>query len=146
MLDVKRVGEIPPIRADALRLRQALINLAGNAVKYNHRGGAVTLSALTRGGRVRLIVADTGQGIPAERQAELFEPFHRLGAEYTAVEGTGRGLALAKRLVEAMAGSLGFVSTVGMGSTFWIDLPVDGTRSGESPASLGESEPQSIAS
>ena len=122
-LELKR-AVAPDVHADALRLRQALINLAGNAVKYNRPGGAVTLSALLRDKYVRLVVADNGQGIPAERQAELFQPFRRLGAEHTAVEGTGLGLALAKRLAEAMGGSMGFVSAVGVGSTFWIDLPI----------------------
>jgi len=122
-LTVERSIDLSAIRADALRLRQALLNLVGNAIKYNQRGGVVTLSSLAIGDRFRLIVADTGQGIPVTRQAELFEPFHRLGAEYTAVEGTGLGLALAKRLVEAMGGVMGFVSSVGEGSSFWIEFP-----------------------
>jgi signal transduction histidine kinase len=126
-LNVAPIAERSSIHADALRLRQALINLVGNAIKYNHHGGTITLSSVVDSGRVRLVVTDTGRGIPAERQAELFEPFHRLGAEYTAVEGTGLGLALAKRLVEAMGGSIGFVSTVGEGSSFWLDFPSDTT-------------------
>ncbi len=114
------------VRADVQRLRQVLINLVGNAIKYNHPGGFVTLSAMTcSGGRLRLAVADTGRGIPAERRAHLFEPFHRLGAEYTAVEGTGLGLALAKRLVEAMDGAIDYESETELGSTFWVELGRD---------------------
>ncbi len=113
------------VRADQFRLRQILINLVSNAIKYNRRGGGVTLSALpSPGGRVRLVVSDTGIGIAQERQSELFEPFHRLGAEYTEVAGTGIGLALSRKLVAAMGGTIDFFSRPGQGSTFWIELPV----------------------
>ena len=69
-----------------------------------------------------VIVTDTGQGIPKERLARLFSPFERLGAEQSTVEGTGLGLALSKRLVDAMGGTLGMESVVGQGSTFWVEL------------------------
>lgn len=117
---------VPDIRADAQRLRQVLLNLVSNAVKYNREGGSVALSAMpVSDGRVRIIVTDTGIGISPEHQRELFQPFHRLGAEYTAVEGTGIGLALAKRLVEAMGGRIGFDTEVGRGSRFWIEFPIE---------------------
>ena len=128
-LAVDQTPGIPDVRADELRLRQILINLVSNAIKYNRPGGSVRLSAAhTDRGRVRFEIVDTGIGISAEQQADLFQPFQRLGAEYTTVEGTGIGLAICKRLIEAMGGTIGFMSTRGKGSTFWIELPVETAR------------------
>jgi PAS domain S-box-containing protein len=111
------------VLADRQRLKQALLNLLSNAVKYNRQGGSVTVSC-TRGssGRVRIVVADTGPGIPAEMMERLFVPFERLGAERTSVEGTGIGLSISKRLVELMGGEIGAVSEMGRGSTFWVEF------------------------
>jgi CheY-like chemotaxis protein len=117
---------VADIHADEQRLRQVLINLVSNAIKYNRPGGTVTLSAVAApGDRVRVIIADTGIGIAPERQEEIFVPFNRLGAEYTGIEGTGIGLALSKSLVEAMGGTIGFSSAPGRGSTFWIEFPAE---------------------
>jgi hypothetical protein len=91
-------------------------------VKYNHDGGRVTVSCEPRGDRLRIKVTDTGPGIAADRRALLFEPFERLGAEHTNIEGTGVGLALSRHLAEAMDGVLDVDSTEGQGSTFWIEL------------------------
>jgi signal transduction histidine kinase/ActR/RegA family two-component response regulator len=111
------------ILADRQRLKQVLLNLLANAVKYNRKGGKVVLShEQTPAGRVRIQVVDTGWGIPPEKLARIFTPFERLGAEQTAVEGTGLGLVLSKRLVEAMGGALGVDSAVGRGSTFWLEF------------------------
>jgi signal transduction histidine kinase/CheY-like chemotaxis protein len=111
------------VRADHQRLEQVLLNLAANAVKYNRWGGTVAFScALTSGDRVRIGVADTGPGIAPENLERLFTPFDRLGAERTEVEGTGMGLALSKRLVELMAGTLTVESTLGQGTTFVLEL------------------------
>ena len=114
---------VPHVLADRQRLRQSITNLVSNAIKYNRRGGLVRIHGdSTSGGRVRLTVADSGPGIPADKQASVFAPFERLGAEQTKVEGTGVGLTLAKRVIEAMGGAIGFDSRVGVGSTFWIEL------------------------
>jgi len=112
------------VLADRQRLKQVLLNLLANAVKYNREGGAVTLSTEEApGNRLRFKVTDTGPGIPPERIERLFTPFERLGAEANSVEGTGLGLALSKSLAEAMGGAIGVESEVGRGSAFWVELP-----------------------
>ena len=112
------------VLADRQRLKQVLLNLLSNAVKYTAMQGTVTLSfTKSENGMMRIQVRDTGAGIPVEKLARLFTPFDRLGAEQSAVEGTGLGLALCQRLLSAMHGSLGVNSTPGIGSTFWLELP-----------------------
>ena len=111
------------VHLDRQRLKQILLNLVGNAVKYNHDGGSVRVSCERRpGGRVLISVADTGAGIPPQKLGLLFQPFERLGAEETTVEGTGLGLAVSKALTEAMGGTIGARSTIDRGSTFWIEF------------------------
>ncbi len=112
------------ILADRQRLRQALLNLLTNAVKYNEAGGKVFISVEPKGEFVRISVRDTGVGIPPEKAGLLFHYFERLGAEQTGIEGTGIGLALSKRLLEGMGGRIGMSSEAGRGSTFWLELPV----------------------
>jgi PAS domain S-box-containing protein len=112
------------VLADRQRLKQVLLNLLSNAVKYTSRRGSVTVSFNDSGnGATRILVRDTGAGIPVEKLARLFTPFDRLGAEQSTVEGTGLGLALCQRLTQAMQGSIGVNSTLGTGSTFWLELP-----------------------
>jgi PAS domain S-box-containing protein len=112
------------VRADNQRLKQVLLNLLSNAVKYNRPHGWVRLTCEElSGGRLRLAVRDTGPGIPPQMWPRLFNPFDRLGAEATAVEGTGLGLVLCKRLTEAMGGTLDVASTVGQGTTVCVDMP-----------------------
>lgn len=112
------------VLADRQRLKQIFLNLLSNAVKYTAVQGSVTVSFSKSGTDLtRISVRDTGAGIPVEKIARLFTPFDRLGAEQSAVEGTGLGLALCQRLVHAMHGSIGVNSTLGNGSTFWLDLP-----------------------
>jgi CheY-like chemotaxis protein len=124
------------VRADAARVRQILLNLLSNAVKYNRDGGRVDVSCVTEGDRVRIIVADTGTGILEGQRYKLFKPFQRLGAEQTDIEGTGIGLVICKKLAEAMGGDIDFDSEVGIGSRFWMELPLDPTVSDE-PAAAG---------
>lgn len=117
-------GSASHVHADRQRLKQILLNILGNAVKYNREGGAVIVTcAPGQDGRVRTSVADTGAGIRPEKLELVFQPFERLGAENSNVEGTGLGLAVAKGLTEAMHGVIGVQSEVDRGTTFWVELP-----------------------
>ena len=112
------------VRADRMRIKQALLNLLSNAVKYNREQGEIrVIAGPGPNNRLRIAVTDTGPGIPPEHMTSLFQPFNRLGAEHTDVDGTGIGLTITRRLVELMGGSIGASSEVGIGSTFWIELP-----------------------
>lgn len=109
--------------ADSQRLAQVVTNLTINALKYGGSGGRVILRALREDDCVRIEVTDFGPGLSLKKQAQLFEPFNRLGLERSTVEGHGVGLALAKRLVELQGGSIGVISAPGEGATFWALLP-----------------------
>jgi PAS domain S-box-containing protein len=112
------------VQADRLRLRQILLNLLSNAVKYNRDHGSVQIACqFGAEGKVRISVHDNGRGIAPEALPRLFKPFERIESAYDGIEGTGIGLALSKRLVEAMNGSIGVESIAGVGSTFWVELP-----------------------
>jgi len=112
------------ISVDFTRAKQVLLNLLSNAVKYNREGGDITLGCTVVGDHVRISVSDTGEGIPEDKICDLFKPFSRLGAEETAVEGTGIGLTITKELIEHMNGEIGVESTLGAGSTFWAEFPL----------------------
>lgn len=117
-------GNHPFVKADFLRLKQGVLNLISNAIKYNRPEGIVSVNCETiNGDFLRLTVKDTGKGIPAERQAELFQPFSRLDFKNSSIEGAGIGLLITKKLIESMHGEVGVESTPGEGSVFWIDLP-----------------------
>jgi CheY-like chemotaxis protein/anti-sigma regulatory factor (Ser/Thr protein kinase) len=129
LLDERRVTVTPAVpdglvaQADAVRLRQVLLNLLGNAIKYNRAGGQVHVAAEAAGERVRIRIADTGRGMDDEQLRHLFEPFNRLGAERSGIQGTGIGLAIVKALVERMQGTVTVQSSPGIGSVFTVDLP-----------------------
>lgn len=110
--------------ADHVRFKQALLNLLSNAIKYNQVGGEVEVQLEAQPlERLRITVRDTGRGIPADRQHEVFQPFNRLNAENSNIEGSGVGLVITKQLVEMMQGKLEFSSAEAIGTSFWIDLP-----------------------
>src|SRR6266581_495890 len=111
------------VQADRTRVKQVLINLLFNAIKYNRPGGSVAVEyALSQPDSIRISVRDTGAGLSAEQLAQLFQPSNRLGKESGSEEGTGIGLVVSKRLVELMGGVIGADSSVGVGSVFWIEL------------------------
>lgn len=124
-------GESGPfwVLADAMRLREVLLNLISNAIKYNREEGRVTVTCrAVPGRRVAVEVADTGPGIPPEQRERLFEPFDRLGMETSGVEGTGIGLAITRQLAAAMDGTVEMESTPGSGSRFTLILPTGPAR------------------
>jgi len=120
------------VRADRTRLKQVLLNLLSNAVKYNRPQGTVSIVCMPQGDTLQIRITDTGMGLTPEQQARLFVAFERLDADQTAIEGTGIGLVLSKRLVELMEGEIGLESTPGTGSTFWVRLPIAAGHADES--------------
>jgi len=133
--------QAPRVAADPVRLRQVIVNLLSNAVKYNHPGGRVTLSCRVDDDACSVRIVDTGWGMDARQLQRLFEPFNRLGAEKSNVEGTGIGLVLSRRLTELMGGELQVDSEVGYGTTATLTLrlaqPSSGPRSSESAGDAG---------
>ncbi|MHB8263919.1 MAG: ATP-binding response regulator, partial [Acidimicrobiales bacterium] len=123
------IGHYQTVRADSQRLMQVLLNLLDNAIKYNVKGGTVIVNLEQRqcpqGYTIRISVADTGRGIPPDALEAIFTPFTRLGADSTSIPGTGIGLALTRRLMEAMGGTITVTSAAGKGSTFSVDLSMD---------------------
>jgi PAS domain S-box-containing protein len=123
------VGAALCVGADRRRLKQVISNLMSNAVKYNRQGGVIGVHAEQRSGRIEFRVSDTGRGLSAEQLARLFNPFERLGAQYSVVPGTGLGLVLSRQLVEAMGGEIRADSRPGEGSAFTVSL-----RAGDAPS------------
>lgn len=115
--------------ADKQSLKQILLNLMNNSVKYNVPGGSITLKTQlveqpSGKSKIRILVKDSGIGIPGNKLSALFTPFERVGADKSGIEGTGLGLAVVKKLTELMHGEVGVESTPGVGSTFWIQLDI----------------------
>ena len=117
-----RGGNAFYVHADRTRVKQVMINLLSNAIKYNQSGGSVQVTCSQRNNRVRASVTDSGAGLDAKQMAQLFQPFNRLGQENSTEEGTGIGLVVTKQLVELMKGKIGVDSTVGVGTTFWVEF------------------------
>ena len=131
------------VKADYQRFKQVMLNLMSNAIKYNHKGGKVLITADIIQSEnvvqqvVRISVKDSGPGISPENIKKLFSPFERIGAETTETEGSGLGLVVVKKLLDAMDGEIGLTSELGVGSTFWFELPV---CSGQIDQNFGVSE------
>ncbi|MBX9611826.1 MAG: response regulator [Burkholderiales bacterium] len=123
-----RLGVPRFVKADRTRLKQVLINLLFNAIKYNQPGGHVTVECtLNSPQSIRVSVRDTGPGLTPVQVAQLFQPFNRLGQESGSEEGTGIGLVVTQRLVKLMGGEIGVQSTPGVGSVFWVDMQLTDT-------------------
>lgn len=138
-----QTGDIPQqlVLADLTKLKQVLINLVSNAIKYNRPEGEVIVTGeiISTLNRLRITVQDTGLGIPQDKQAFLFTAFDRLGQENSGIEGTGVGLIVTQRLIRAMNGHIGFESTENQGSRFWVELPTTDQKS------LDDIHPQSTS-
>ena len=137
--EVRLPAEASQVQGDETRIKQVMSNLLSNAVKYNRQGGRVSVSAQALPGqRLQLRVQDTGAGLTPTQQANLFQPFNRLGRELTATEGTGIGLVISQRLAELMGGSLQVESSAGEGATFVLTLP---RPKGDPPAVSAQQAP-----
>jgi PAS domain S-box-containing protein len=129
-LDPPPAGSQTLVIADRVRLQQVLLNLLSNSIKYNRAGGTVVVAwmASLHGDRMDLTVTDTGRGIRPDQLVQLFQPFNRLGAETSTVQGTGIGLVITRKLVEMMGGKISVRSTIGVGTCFAIELPMAGLQ------------------
>lgn len=133
------------VYADRVRLKQVFLNLLSNAIKYNREGGNIHVGIQPVGGiRLKITITDTGSGISPKRVPELFQPFNRLDAEHSDIEGTGIGLTISRRLIELMQGTVGVVSEVGTGTTFWVELPAQPTVGLETNHDFGNAAHDSI--
>jgi signal transduction histidine kinase/ActR/RegA family two-component response regulator len=125
---------LPMVITDRTRFAQILMNLGGNAIKYNRPAGSARFEvAASAAGSVRVTVIDTGIGVPLAQQDKLFQPFQRAGQEAGPIEGTGIGLVITKRLAELMHGAVGFRSVPDQGSAFWVEMPVHVSAAAPAP-------------
>ena len=123
-LSIQAAPDLPRLESDRGKLKQVLLNLVSNALKYNRPNGRVDLDAALADNRLRVRVTDTGPGIPPEAQPHIFQRFYRVRDSEGYASGTGLGLPIAKRMIEALGGEIGFVSEVGVGTTFAFHLPL----------------------
>lgn len=133
---------LPLVSADRTRFAQILMNFGSNGIKYNRAGGTLVFGTFLRESDLRIVVRDSGIGIPPEKQRRLFQPFQRAGQETGQIEGTGIGLVITKRLAQLMGGDVGFESIAGVGSSFWVDLPLHLERE---PSTVPPPQPDSEA-
>jgi signal transduction histidine kinase/CheY-like chemotaxis protein len=131
------------VLADRVRFKQVLLNLLSNAVKYNRERGNISIVCLPSGADIQVRISDSGEGLTPAQQARLFVAFERLDADQSAIEGTGIGLALSKRLMELMGGEIGVESKPGQGSTFWVRLPAADGHAEPAQATAGDATPDS---
>jgi signal transduction histidine kinase len=117
-------GALPAMESDRAMLKQVLLNLLTNAVKYNRPGGSVAVTAEAQGSALTVRVSDTGPGIAPEEATRVFERFYRVRDQEGYATGTGLGLAVARRMTEALGGMMGLESQPGVGSTFWFSVPL----------------------
>jgi signal transduction histidine kinase len=120
--------EVPAIESDRGLVKQVLLNLLTNAIKYNRLGGTVRVGAELVDLKLRLIIADTGRGIPPDSVAHIFDRFYRVPDSDGYANGTGLGLPIAKRIAETLGGEIGFETEFGEGSTFHVELPLEMKR------------------
>ncbi|HRE29671.1 MAG TPA: ATP-binding protein, partial [Anaerolineales bacterium] len=124
-LELRLAPDVSLVVTDRAKIKQVVLNLLTNAVKYNREDGRLTLAATTvADGAYRISVTDTGRGIPPESLKNLFQKFYRVPESENVVGGTGLGLSLARKIVELLGGEIVVESTYGVGSTFWFTLPV----------------------
>ena len=142
-LSLPRLDDGCIVIADRTRLKQVFINLLSNAIKYNREGGTVNVHCETVGqGRICIRIEDSGSGLSPEQLGHIFQPFERLGQESGAIEGSGIGLALSKRLVELMGGRIGVHGVLSQGSVFWVEFDTPAAQaSAPTPASRPASAP-----
>ncbi|WP_415714537.1 ATP-binding protein [Maridesulfovibrio sp.] len=131
------ISFLPKLVVDRSRFKQVLINLFSNGIKYNNKGGKLSLSGYVRGDKGFISISDTGIGVPEEKHADIFKPFSRFVEVDSGVEGAGVGLAISRQLIEAMGGDIDFTSKEGQGTTFILSVPVQ-------PGSMEYPESESV--
>jgi signal transduction histidine kinase len=123
-MDLNLPNDLPPVRVDKDKIKQVVINLLSNAIKYNRSGGRIRIGAKVEGNTMVFSVSDTGVGIRPDDLAHLFEKFYRVRSTENIVRGTGLGLAISKRIVEVHGGQIRVESEDGVGTTFYVTLPL----------------------